>query len=553
MRAVAAFMLFVLAIDAVAATLFFHAWQPVAAWLAVSAPAIGLACRFRRSRMRPHRAGWVLGAAAELSNPDRSQHVEAAVLSSEVLNLGLIAIGAPGSGKTDSVMLGYINALSRQLPRGGWAFFDGKGDIDTFRKCVGMGCAPDHFFSSELPGSESVNLFEGAPYDVIDRLSKMLIGTTESTSFYMDEQRAVLARIVPLLLGLPVATNLRDLYVALCMKDAGNDLLRRARKSGSDPVEITLARQWLEQPFSTRVRNISGLLNRLFVFVAGPCADRLNAYDPDIRISAVVSGGKSLFAHLPLTVFARDVAIALIEMFGVEARRRQLERTEPPARYPLLFDDWGAFFHEGFGPFSARCRSAEMPLSFGFQSHAQLRAIGPGYADELDDTIATKVIMRVQGEDTSRYAAHLLGQHEAIDLGTRSWSGGSEHSLRFARRYRVCERALREMQPGEAYVSTLEEGPEGMRNPLWHLRFTLPEFGSWQNVVLPGLRTQAVREGLDFWSRYMNPETLAEFHRTAAREYGRREAAAAACRTDTRSEAFRDIDANPGLDSEWRT
>ncbi len=305
---------------------------------------IGVQCRYRSSAARSGRSGWVLGEATELSDPDRPRRVPAAVLSSNVLNLGMIAIGAPGSGKTDSVMLGYINALDRQSPRSGWALFDGKGDIDTYRKCVGMRCAPDHFFSSELPGSESINLLEGASHDVVDRLSKILIGTSDSTSFYMDEQRAVLARMVPLLLRLPEATNLRDLYVVLCMKDAGNELRRRARKSGADPVEITLARQWLEQPFATRVRNISGLLNRLFVFVAGPGADRLNVYDPDIRISAIVSGRKSLFAHLPLTSFARDVAIALIEMFGVEARRRQIERTEAPVTYPLLFDDWGAFF-----------------------------------------------------------------------------------------------------------------------------------------------------------------------------------------------------------------
>ncbi len=551
MRAIAAIMLLVLAVDVATATIFFHSWKPLGAWIAVAVPAISLAYRRRIHRMRPGHGSWVLGPAVEVSDPDRPRR-EAATLSSEVLNLGLIAIGAPGSGKTDSVMLGYVNSLGRQSLRGGWALFDGKGDIDTYRKCVGMGCAPDHFFSSELPGSESINLFEGDPYDVIDRLSKILIGATESTSFYMDEQRAVLARMVPLLLRLPVATNLRDLYVALCMKDAGNELMRRARKSGADPMEITLARQWLEQPFSTRVRNISGLLNRLFIFVAGPCADRLNAYDPDIRISTIVRDGKSLFAHLPLTGFARDVAIALVEMFGVEARRRQLEREGAPSRFPLLFDDWGAFFHEGFGPFSARCRSAEMPLSFGFQSHAQLRAIGPGYADELDDTIATKVIMRVQGEGTSRYAAHLLGQHDTVDLGTRSWSDGSEYSLRFARRFRVCERALRELRPGEAYVSTLQDCPKGARNPLWRLRFALPEFGSWQSVALPLAPTFVPGDGLGFWSRYMNPKTLAEFHRTVAREHGLLEATASARRGESFPEIFKDIEGNPGLDPEFR-
>ncbi len=516
MSVIAGILLFVLGIDAVAASIFYRAWQPVVLTVAFAVTVAVLVRCVRQAQRSVNCDGWLLGAAIEVSDPDRPRRVAAARLSWDVLDLGLIAIGAPGSGKTDSVMLGYIGAHGEYRPRCGWTFFDGKGDVDTYRKCVGLGCAPDHFFSSELPGSESVNLFEGAAADVVDRLSKVLIATTESTSFYMDEQRAVLARMVPLLLGLPVATCLRDLYVTLSVKDAGNELLRRARSAGADPAEITLARQWLDQPFATRTRNVSGLLNRLFVFVAGPWSDRLNAYAPDIRIDRLVSGGESLFAHLPLTAFARDVAIALIEMFGVEARRRQIEHVGVPDSYPLLFDDWGAFFHDGFGPFSARCRSARMPLSFGFQSHAQLRAVGPGYADELDDTVATKMILRVQGEGTARYAVRLLGQYEAVELATRRWTGGAGISLQFASCDRVTERMLREMQAGEAYISTLAHSAGGVRNPLWRLRLKLPEFGAWRTVVLPATPAPVVAEGLDFWGRYMNPARLAEIHRQAA-------------------------------------
>ena len=50
-----------------------------------------------------------------------------------------------------------------------------------------------------------------------------------------------------------------------------------------------------------------------------------------------------------------------------------------------------------------------MPLSFGFQSRAQLQAVSPTFADELDDTIASKFILRVQGKATADYAVSLLG------------------------------------------------------------------------------------------------------------------------------------------------
>jgi hypothetical protein len=92
-------------------------------------------------------------------------------------------------------------------------------------------------------------------------------GETASTSYYSDEQRAVLARVIP--------------------------LLRRAAEAGANPVDIELARAWFAQPIAQRLRNVSGLLNRLFVFVNGPYADRLNAYQPDIDIATAVAASPS--------------------------------------------------------------------------------------------------------------------------------------------------------------------------------------------------------------------------------------------------------------------
>ncbi|MHB8453229.1 MAG: type IV secretory system conjugative DNA transfer family protein [Acidiferrobacterales bacterium] len=540
-------MLSVLMADLAAAALLFHAWQPAAIEVMILTSLVIGMKRARTKIARTACGAWVLGKGVEISDPDHPVNVPVPFVTHDVLNLGMLVIGSPGAGKTDSVMLGHIRALRERPDGGGWAFFDGKGDVDTYKKCVGMGCVPDHFFSSELPGSETVNLFEGKSHDVIDRLSKILIGSTTSTSFYMDEQRAVLARIVPLLRQIPVATNLRDLYVTLCMKDAGNEVMRRAQDADLDPAQITLACQWFEQPFAVRVRNIAGLLNRLFILISGPYADRLNACDPDICIGDVVRRGESVYFHLPLTDFARDVVIAIIETFGVETRNRQLNPAPDMTGYPLLFDDWGAFFHEGFGPFSARCRSARMPLSFGFQSHAQLHAVSPAYADELDDTIATKIIMRVQGEATAHYATRIMGKGDVIEIATRHATAHTESSLHYTRRYRIDERALRELQRGEAYVSTLLEKDGRSTNPLWRVRFRLPDFGSWPLVPMPKARVHAEGAGLGLWGRYMNPEALSEIHRSVERAQRDARVSAAAQNAQSRADARITMTANPGV------
>jgi hypothetical protein len=526
MKIIALIMLVVFALDMLAALYFLHSWLAgVLLLLSVTAGYFLL----HQKKTKAAAVGWRLGPALELSNPDRPTQVEMAVITPDIFNLGMLFIGGPGAGKTESATLGFINAMPIHSPGCGWVYFEGKGDIDIYKKCVAMGNRPQHFFSSELPGSDTINLFSGEAHDVVDRLCKVLIGETTSTSFYSDEQRAVLARVVPLLRCLPQATNLRDLYVALSVEDAGNELLRRAREAGANMVDIERARGWFSQPIANRLKNVSGLLNRLFIFVNGPYADRLNVYQPDIEISK---------------------AIAIIETFGVEARKRQLAGTENLKMYPQLFDDWGAFFHIGFGPYSARCRSAGMPLSFGFQSRAQLDAVSSSFADELDDTIATKIILRVQGDATSQYAVRLLGQFESHEVGTSESSAGegsSGTSLRYVQRPRIEPRQLRELQAGEAYISTLAKLENKMVNPLWKLRLPLPGFAGWQNVSLPPAREHVEGDGLSLWSRYMNPVRLAEIHATVLIEAAAAESKAVEQKAKGRDEAKADMVQNPGF------
>ena len=505
-------------ITVIALVLFAVAWLDlvVASWfftsiglfvLAVVLPLAVLLFLYVRVRSRQPAAvntGWRLGNALEITNPDKPAFVQNAQIPAAILRLGLMALGGPGSGKTESVLLGYLKALPEHAPGSGVAVFEGKGDIDIYKKCVAMGCPPDHFFSTELPGSATLNLMQGEAHDVLDRLTRLLIGQTVLTSYYADAQRAVLATVIPLLTGINVSVNLRDLYAALAIPDAGVELIRRARDARIDAAVIALAEQWYQQKAETRIAEIRGLLNKLFIFCHGPYTDRLNAYQPDINISVAVQTRERLYFHLPLSEFSRDVAIAIIDMFGVEARRRQLAGAEQFSLYPLILDDWGGFFHDGFGPFSARCRSAAMPLSFSFQSLAQVKAVSQTFADELDDNLATKIILRVQGEDTAAFALRLLGDYDAFEVSTSQLAERAGTALGVSQRARLNARELRELAEGEAYVSTLIRDGSRMINPLWRVRLPRPAFDHWQAVTLPPARSHAQGTGLGLWQRYID-------------------------------------------------
>jgi hypothetical protein len=272
---------------------------------------------------------------------------------------------------------------------------------------------------------------------------------------------------------------------------------------------------------------------------------RLNAYQPDIDIAKVVADGKKLYLHLPLTQFSKDVAVAIIETLHVEARKRQLAGTENAALFPLLFDDWGAFFHSNFGPFSARCRSAAMPLSFGFQSRAQLVSVSNAFADELDDTIATKIILRIQGDATAAYAQRLLGQYDKMRVGTsmRDNGGGEGSNISSQATARIEARDLRELQPGQAYISTLEPIADGVASPLWKLRFPLPPFPGWQGIPMPAAREHHEGEGLGYWNRFVDEQRMEEFLASLPE----REQAVAEKATADRDAANNSLLLNPGF------
>jgi len=203
--------------------------------------------RHKNIHTLPGMQGWQLGEAVDLSDDHSTTKVDNAVLSYEAINLGILAIGGPGSGKTESIALAFFSAMPTALPGSGLAFFEGKGDIDIYKKAVASGRNPDHFFSTELAGSGSINLMEGEPSDVEDRLTRLLIGHTSATTFYSDAQRATLKFIVPILMGGGKHVVLRDLYVALTVPEAQSELRMLARENHVDPTMLSLYESWLER------------------------------------------------------------------------------------------------------------------------------------------------------------------------------------------------------------------------------------------------------------------------------------------------------------------
>lgn len=504
MNAVLRVLAVVLGVDALA----YSVLHPTVALIPLCAVSVWTGLRWRRRRAVRVRAGWSLGPGFRITDPERPVPVADVVLPLPALSLGVLCLGSPGSGKTESLLIGLLHYFSGLAPNIGWAAFDGKGQLDVYQKAVAAGAVPNFLFSTELPHSHTLNLMEGRPEDVADRLSKVLIGEASSTSFYADEQRSVLLVIVPLMLSLGLRVNLRDLYVALCVEDAGAELLLLAQQRGVAEPMLKAAQAWYALDYSLRVHNVKGLLNRLFVFVSGPYTDRLNDYHPDISLEAAVAAGQRLYLHCPESKFSKDVAIMLIEQLASIAKRRQQSDLTQAQLYPLIFDDWGAMFHPGFKPFSARCRSAKMPLSFMFQSRAQLQDVSPTYETELDDNIATKVLLRLNGQSTAEFACRLIGTYETREASTSLLGDREGTSLSVREAPRLKPNDFKALDPGQGYLSTVLHAAEGTENALFQVRFPRLPMDGWSDVALPtppARATDFAEDGLNLWARYMTP------------------------------------------------
>ena len=106
---------------------------------------------------------------------------------------------------------------------------------------------------------------------------------------------------------------------------------------------------------------------------------------------------------------------------------------------------------------------------------------------------------------------------------------------------------LRELQPGEAYVSTLQRVNDRDTNPLWRVQIPLPPVLGWEHVPMPDAIAHHEGNGLSLWTRYMQPGQLAKIHAqtlmTLREETEERERQAAALSRDARLQLVE----NPGL------
>lgn len=488
-------------------------WSVYVAWWGV----FGLAlvalsfflCRLTsgREEINGNAVGWEIGEGIDIDNPDQPRKVPV-VLEDNALNLGMLAIGGPMSGKT-VMAIGFLHYLD-QHRQGGWAYWEGKGDREIYQQACACGARPDKFFSTELPYSDTVNIFAGPTENVIDRLTRTLI--SDESEYYGNAQRAAIRKVVPLLKALDTPVSLQDLYVTLILPEASLYVMNMARKKNVSTAIIESARLFFGIEEEDRLNQINGLLNRMDIFVTGEIASRINAYAPTLDLSKAAAEGQKVYLHMPYGRLTKDIATMLTEEIGVIATNRQLYETNR-VPWPQVFDDWGAFFYDNFGPITARCRSAKMPISFLFQSRGQTDRVDGNriFTTEITDNIGSLVILRINGHDTAEWAAKQFGTYDTTELSHSQNTVYEGNNLTTMRVPRLDGGILKDMNAGEAFINCLVTGEGGaVSNKRYKARFPLPDFSGAEDIDWPVIEVENnnIQPGLHLWRDFMDKDRL---------------------------------------------
>jgi hypothetical protein len=465
--------------------------------------------------------GMSLGDGLNLADPSNPIKMPV-ILDDNALNLGMLFMGSPGSGKTVAaarIKQHFVNTRENS----GFAYFEGKGDFDIYQMDVAAGVNPDYFFSSELESSDTMNLISGDVSNVIDYLSRILVGS--ESEYYGAAQVAAIRKTLPLLMALPVPVNLKDYWTLLTVDEAAQHVILQAEEIGCDPDVVSIAKDYfgfnLQDPkdFNShqkeRLNEINGMLNKLYPFVSGFLSERLNSYNPTLDLAKAVKENKRLYFHLPLTEMSYAIATIVTEQMGGIAKSRQLDTDKNFNSFPMLFDDWGAFFYDNFGPITARCRSAAMPVSFFFQSRGQTDSVKSGgiFTTEITDNIGAFVSLRINGADTAKWVSSQFGEYEAFVMSKSDSTISQGESMQINEKPRVRPDELRDLNKGECFINIFVTGDKGaMSNRRYKARFPMPEIVNPLPPKWPVIESNSNNdvEGLGLWSQFMDIDKIAE-------------------------------------------
>jgi len=468
-----------------------------------------------------------------------------------------IVLGMTGSGKTTLLRNIITQDLERRVgPEGDrhkipMVIFDGKGDLDFFYELLpyinragrlgdlrlinparpDLSCLYTPFHTTDENYMAQVNMVFGS-FNLHDE-------------FFAKHQLNYLADIVRVLhyTGLPF--NFYDVIVMALDKEVLQEQIDRARRHIQADSAVSLQRglnfemsvRNLVESFNDRERvpKIQGLLNECMTFLDDELSVITGPYEDLLSIDDVIDRELILFVTLNINKNTEPVRalgkMLLQNLQLVVGKRYESEEDRKRPSRPILsvvLDEFAPFGYRNFAQILQTARGTNTAFLFSMQSLPQLLQVGRGFKDDVTSAPNTKIAMRTQDEETSKFFIRASAEQRVMKrtvslvrqqlFGWERFEKGTSGSEREEREYRAEDERIKNLPKGQMQI-LMTDDTEGTLHRHLHVRRPPDlDLASFEMQLAPRLRpSRAEVRGANL--RFKNPELAASIGR---RMQGRR-------------------------------
>src|SRR3954471_1149448 len=457
-----------------------------------------------------------------------------------------IVVGMTGSGKTTLLKNIITQDLTRRVGpaqdrhKVPMVIFDGKGDLDFFYELLPhinragrlgdlrlinparpeLSCLYNPFHTTDENYMAQVNMVFGS-FNLHDE-------------FFAKHQLNYLADIVRILHYTGVAFNFYDVIVMALDEEVLREQIEKARRHIQADREVSMQRglnfemsvRNLLESFHDRERvpKIQGLLNECMTFLDDELSVITGPYEDLLSIDDVIDQELILFVTLNINkntepvralgkMLLQNLQLVVGKRYESDEERRRMNR-------PILsvvLDEFAPFGYRNFAQILQTARGTNTAFLFSMQSLPQLLQVGKGFKDDVTSAPNTKIAMRTQDEETSKFFIRASAEHTVTRrtqslirhqlFGFERFQKGMSATEREDREYRAEDEKIKNLPKGQMQILMTDDSKGTLHQHL-HVRtppdISLPGF-DWE--VLPRLRhSRTEQQGANL--RFKTPELV---------------------------------------------
>src|SRR5713101_2607604 len=468
-----------------------------------------------------------------------------------------IVLGMTGSGKTTLLRNIITQDLFRVVGppedqhRIPMIILDGKADMEFFYSLLPHIHRAGRLGQLRVINPSRPNLsVRYNPFDCSDDnympVVNMVFGSFNlHDEFFGKHQLNYLADIVRVLAYTGLKFNFYDVLVMAIDEQVLRAQVTKASRRLEQDTSISTQRKLnfemsvknLYQSFQDRERvpKIQGLLNECMTFLDDELSIITGPYEDLLSLDEVIERELILFVTLNVNKNTEPVRalgkMLLQNLQLVVGKRYESEEERKRENRPILsvvLDEFAPFGYRNFAQILQTARGTNTAFLFSMQSLPQLLQVGKGFKDDVTSAPNTKIAMRTQDEETSKFFIRASAEHivtkRTVSLvreqlfGWERFERGTSGSEREEREYRAEDERIKNLPKGQLQI-LMTDDTEGTLHRHLHVR-TPPDVGlrGFEMELAPRLRQSRLDvQGANL--RFKDPGLAASFGR---RMHGRR-------------------------------